>query len=161
LLINLIELYSILKVIIKWNKAGKLTEYIHKVINVVYWKPLESIEREIMKIPGIDKVLQSIGESLLYMLKDKKSVIGISLLYTILPRTIMGISLCIDIIYYHKMAILYKVLFIVVYTIGFNVIIGIVKHHCTAKKEELEIESLTPITRVLDRYFSIFMTRDI
>jgi hypothetical protein len=79
-----------------------------------------------MRIRGIDKVLLSIGESLLYMLKDKKSVIGIILLYTILPRTIMGISLCIDIIYYHKMAILYKVLFIVIYTIGFNVVIGLV-----------------------------------
>jgi hypothetical protein len=40
------------------------------------------------------------------------------------------------------MAILYKVLFIVIYTISFNVIIGMVKHYCTARKEELETESL-------------------
>jgi predicted KAP-like P-loop ATPase len=142
LLINLIELYSIIKIILKSKKTGKLTEYIHKIINTVYWKPLESIEVEIMKIPGIDKVLQHIEKSLLYMLKDKKSVISILLLYTILPHTLMRISLCIDIIYYHKMAVLYKVLFIVVYTLTFNVIIGMVKHCCTAKKEELETESL-------------------
>jgi len=131
LLINLIKLYSIIKIILKSKKTGKLTE---------------SIEVEIMKIPGIDKVLQHIEKSLLYMLKDKKSVISILLLYTILPRTLMGISLCIDIIYYHKMAVLYKVLFIVVYTLTFNVIIGMVKHCSTAKKEELETESLLVTT---------------
>jgi|ERR1700677_44343 len=142
LVINIIELYSIIKVILKWNKVGIIAGYVYKIINAVYWKPLQSIEKEIMKIPGIGKVLLSIGESLLYILKDKKSVISLLLLYTLIPRSIMGISLCIDIIYFHKMAILYKVLFIVVYTITFNVIIGMVKHYCTARKEELETESL-------------------
>lgn len=142
LLINIIELYSIVKIVLKLKKVGTLTAYGIRIINVIYWKPLESIEREIMKMPGIGKVLQSIGESLLYMLRDKKSVISLLLLYTVIPRTIMGISLCIDIIYYNKMAILYKVLFIVIYTISFNLIIGMVKHHCTANKEKLETESL-------------------
>jgi hypothetical protein len=142
LMINIIELYSIIKIVLKYKKIGTLTAYGIRIINVIYWKPLASIEKEIMKIRGIGKVLESIGESLLYILKDKKSVISLLLLYTLIPRTIMGISLCIDIIYFHKMAILYKVLFIVIYTISFNVIIGMVKHYCTARKEELETESL-------------------
>lgn len=45
LLINVIELYSIIKVILKSKKVGRMTEYIHKVINFIYWKPLETIER--------------------------------------------------------------------------------------------------------------------
>jgi hypothetical protein len=142
LLINVIELYSIVKVIFNWTKVGRIAGYVHKVINAIYWKPLATVEVEIMKIPGIGKVLIGIGKSLLHMLRGKKAVISLLMLYTIMPRTIMGISLCIDIIYFNKMAILYKVLFIVVYTLTFNVIIGLVKHHCTVKKEELETESL-------------------
>ena len=144
LVINLIELYSIVKLIFKWNKVGTLTKYMVKIINLVYWKPLRSIAEEIMKVPGIGKVLISIGKALLYMLKDKEQVLGIVLLYTILPRTLIGISLCIDIIYYSKMSIMYKVIFIVVYTLSFHVIIGLVKHYCTDRKQELEDKSLIP-----------------
>jgi hypothetical protein len=39
---------------------------------------------------------------------------------------------------------MYKVLFIVIYILSFNVIIGLVKQYCTSLKEELEHESLTP-----------------
>jgi hypothetical protein len=120
LVMNLVELYSIVKLVLKWNKAGTLTKYMIKLIDIVYWKPLASIEKEIMKIPGSGRALLSIGKSLLYILKNKDQVLGIVLLYTILPRTLIGMSLCIDILYYSKMAIMYKVLFIVIYTLSFN-----------------------------------------
>jgi hypothetical protein len=89
---NLVELYSIVKVVLKYNKVGALAKYVHRLINVIYWKPLRSIADEMMKIPGIGRVLLSIGKALLYILKDKQQVLAIVLLYTIIPRTLIGMS---------------------------------------------------------------------
>jgi hypothetical protein len=141
---NIIEMYSIIRILKKDIKQGWIVQQVVKGINYVYWGPLASVEARIVnEIPSIRERLVKLGDKLINNINDKKRIQVMLIVITIMPRLVVGISLSIDVVYYGRIELMYKAMWLLIIPIMFNTIIGMVKHEAEKDKKKLEEESLT------------------
>jgi hypothetical protein len=141
---NVIEIYSINRILKKDMQQGWLVQEIVKGINYVYWGPIASVEARIVKlIPSIRDIVMLIGRQVILICYTKMRLLVMLITFTIIPRLIVGICLAIDVIYYGRIELMYKAIWLLIIPIIFNTILTMIKHAAERNKTELEYDSLT------------------
>jgi hypothetical protein len=136
---NIVEVISIISQLNKrtpWQSG--IVKKIRKLVDMVYWKPLSFVGIILCKEPIISYSLDSIEKLLLKRLVGKLSIALVVLFFPILPRLILGCTLYVDIIVYRQLRYMYMIIPIVMISLIFNSIVGMIKQRASRDKEELE-----------------------
>jgi hypothetical protein len=138
---NIVEIISIVREIQK-TKPGRLSLVIKKIIDKIYWGPLALVEARILKIRGIVQVLHTLSYGIVKLITTKFRIYVVLITLMILPRLALGVCLMLDVLYFQRIALMYKAISLMIIPISFYVIVGMVKHQISKDKLALESSSL-------------------